>query len=452
MPPRPRMRKVSTVSDAASSGTPPSTSVPQGSSTRAMPPPPIPPQPQKPLSAEASALSTCLQNMVVKTGQIYSFHADSRRLGIGKHAPHPPPSLTASLGREVEKYDQLCDALETHLSRAIAVLQRDLEREQERIREEERLKAEAEAAAAAAEALKKAAESAKSADQVSTSPSRPLLASPASSTADIHMSPPNSERKPTPRRQSTINISSLHRPTLPGKLDLSSTALAFNPDDPLHSALASPVTLAPKTSVPRSSMPPPDFSSQTIDLTVPDDSDMATIPSDNALGSSADKPIELDLDDLFSGADNQESSTGLSQAQPPNSNSVNVKTENEDLSMDMFDNVIQAAGHSSHPKDNNNAGSVHQMQQEMNQILSQASTSQQPQELTLPLDVHMYTSDVPSFAESLVTGSSGNTGGDMSIDMNMNMNFDEYMNMGGMEELFDINAVDAATGNTGPPQ
>lgn len=39
--------------------------------------------------------------------------------GIHKHAPNPPRSLMASLGREVEKYDQLCDALELHLVRRL---------------------------------------------------------------------------------------------------------------------------------------------------------------------------------------------------------------------------------------------------------------------------------------------------------------------------------------------
>jgi hypothetical protein len=35
--------------------------------------------------------------------------------GIHKYAPYPPRTLTASLGRELEKYDQVCDAIELQL-------------------------------------------------------------------------------------------------------------------------------------------------------------------------------------------------------------------------------------------------------------------------------------------------------------------------------------------------
>lgn len=67
---------------------------------------------------------------------------DSR--GIHKYALHPARILTASLGRELEKYDQICDIIESHLvsihpdsiveflscqSRAVSVLKRDLTRE-----------------------------------------------------------------------------------------------------------------------------------------------------------------------------------------------------------------------------------------------------------------------------------------------------------------------------------
>lgn len=41
--------------------------------------------------------------------------------GIQKYASEPPKALTAALGREVEKYDQLCDAVEAQLvSRGLA--------------------------------------------------------------------------------------------------------------------------------------------------------------------------------------------------------------------------------------------------------------------------------------------------------------------------------------------
>ena len=75
-----------------------------------------------------------LQDTVIKTGQVYSFYADTGRLcvnsltshvvefftpflrGIEKHAPRPPQSLTVALGRDIERYDQLCDAIEAHLA------------------------------------------------------------------------------------------------------------------------------------------------------------------------------------------------------------------------------------------------------------------------------------------------------------------------------------------------
>jgi hypothetical protein len=76
-----------------------------------------------------------LQDTVIKTGQVYSFYADTGRLcvdsltlhfvafftpfffrGIEKHAPKPPQSLTVALGRDIERYDQLCDAIEAHLA------------------------------------------------------------------------------------------------------------------------------------------------------------------------------------------------------------------------------------------------------------------------------------------------------------------------------------------------
>jgi hypothetical protein len=35
--------------------------------------------------------------------------------GINRYVPYPPRSLTDSLGREVEKFDQLYDAMESRL-------------------------------------------------------------------------------------------------------------------------------------------------------------------------------------------------------------------------------------------------------------------------------------------------------------------------------------------------
>jgi hypothetical protein len=47
--------------------------------------------------------------------------AHNNASGIQKHAPTPPLSLTNALGREVEKYDQLCDAIESRLVSAFSI-------------------------------------------------------------------------------------------------------------------------------------------------------------------------------------------------------------------------------------------------------------------------------------------------------------------------------------------
>lgn len=142
--------------------------------------------------------------------------------------------------------------------------------------------------------------------QPSDSPSQQPSLSPTTSMAELQKLPLDRKSLTSARRASTISLSSLHRTPFPHKLDLSS--IAFNPDDaiPLHSGQASPVTLAPKSSILRASMPPPDLLSVSgravdIDLTL-DDDDVAMAmgnAGDPALGTSADKPIELDLDDLF---------------------------------------------------------------------------------------------------------------------------------------------------------
>ena len=135
---------------------------------------------------------------------------------------------------------------------------------------------------------------------------------------------PTPTSSPTPsstvgpgRRPSAISISSLQRPTLPLKLDLSSASLRISTDDiSLYtSGLASPVTLAPRSAraVGPNDFPPgfmeafassasPLDRSVDIDLTVsetsgPNNRDMK-MPTDANIGSSADKPIELDLDSM----------------------------------------------------------------------------------------------------------------------------------------------------------
>ncbi|KAI0825238.1 hypothetical protein BC628DRAFT_1320608 [Trametes gibbosa] len=336
MAPKPRPVRKQSASSKDPSGAAPA---PRDVSTPSisMPPPPVPVPPLGILEGEITALSTCFQQAVVKTGQVYGFYTDVRRLGIQKYAPHPPRSLTASLGREVEKYDQLCDAVESHLLRAIAVLQRDL------AREEQRIKAEEEAAAAAP----KLPPPTTSATSTATPPASP-------SHSQTETLPDGTQRPkptgPTPaRRQSTISLSSLQRPAFPHKLDLSASALRIHPEEMIPSGLSSPVTLAPRSA--RASLPPDlvmaalgDVAARSvdIDLTVDPDVSMGAPGGENlevALGSSADKPIELDFDvdmEFFGGASGASDNANQHIFGPAghSQNPDGVKTKVED-SMDM---------------------------------------------------------------------------------------------------------------------
>jgi hypothetical protein len=111
------------------------------------------------------------------------------------------------------------------------------------------------------------------------------------------------------RRQSTISLSSLSRPQFPHKLDLSSDALRINPAElaqGLGGGLPSPVTLAPKSGrTTATSEFPPDFMVALaarpvdIDLTMlPEEGPTAHVSLDPSLGTSADRPIELDLEGM----------------------------------------------------------------------------------------------------------------------------------------------------------
>ncbi|TCD66779.1 hypothetical protein EIP91_000970 [Steccherinum ochraceum] len=283
-----------------------------------MPPPPDPPQPQGILVPEAMALSACLRNAVVNTGQIYAHYADTRKLAIHKHAPYPPRSLTASLGREVEKYDQLCDAIESHLLHAINVLQRDLSRAQDKLK--------------AATAVPMAV------TPVTAQPPLPPSDSPTQATSMDDALQTDTKVPSSLRRASTISLSSLQRPPFPHKLDLSAAALRINPED-LQSGLTSPVALAPKSSISRH---PPDLlggQHVDIDLTLDDEdiimgtSQMGADAVPHGLGNSADKPIELDLDlemDLFGGGPQQHAQgTSAPQVSPV------IVPKQEDSAMDL---------------------------------------------------------------------------------------------------------------------
>ncbi|KAI0044372.1 hypothetical protein FA95DRAFT_262211 [Auriscalpium vulgare] len=339
----------------------------------AMLPPPDPQPPKAILEAEFDALSSSLRTAAVKTGQIYGFYADSTRLGIQNYAPHPPQSLTAALGREVERYDQLCDTMESQLLRAIAVLQRDLDRSKAQIQ-----------AAAEAEAFRNQPkpeptsptlppldlpELGKEA-QGSSSPTASMQAQsstqlePPISPMDLTIStpqasPPLAGTTTSARRHSTISLSSLNRPQFPHKLDLSAAALRINPGEISQGlGLASPVTLAPKSGrLTAADEFPPDFMAAIasaeaanrpvdIDLTSLPDSGPSVpghMPGNVALGSSADRPIELDLDsmdmdiDLFGDDVEGEAETAaLLASTVPSETAEGKKKADVDLDTAMF--------------------------------------------------------------------------------------------------------------------
>lgn len=117
------------------------------------------------------------------------------------------------------------------------------------------------------------------------------------------------------RRASAISISSLHRPPFPLKLDLSSTSLRITEEEAamFTKGRASPVTLAPKSARLGPNEFPPEFMAAFANSSVPSDPlpDSSavdpTLPNplhvpqeengmNNEMGSSSDKPIELDLD------------------------------------------------------------------------------------------------------------------------------------------------------------
>ncbi|VDB92339.1 unnamed protein product [Peniophora sp. CBMAI 1063] len=274
-----------------------------GNAGKSMPPPPAPSAPKAILEAEVDAMSRAFRTAAVKTGQIYGFYADTAKLGIQNYAPRPPASLTTGLARHVEQYDQLCDRVEAHLLRAIAVLQRDLQRERAAQQAEE----EARMAVASPEPEPAAIEPPPSASLTAPEMSPPLSAS--------GMSQSGSGRRP-----STISLSSLNRPQFAHKLDLSDSTLQFSPDS-LSAATGldaatlaslgrppSPITLAPKSA--RALELGADFMGllesagassnvdRPVDIDLTLDEDVVSGPG----AGSADQPIELDLDmdmDLF---------------------------------------------------------------------------------------------------------------------------------------------------------
>lgn len=234
----------------------------------------------------------------------------SNRKGNGQLTPR---SLTVELGREVENYGQICDVIEHHLLRVIAILQQEIKSEAEKI----------------AEDAKAIASVARRTRSHSMSPSIKRASLPLTASAsDVEMvdlssvSVPSQQASPEPasalntgsvnllRRQSTISLSSLHRPQFPHKLDLSAAALRLSPEDiSLFSAVstgrASPVTLAPRSA---RLMPDGSFPEQllvplnstinshgvALDLSLPDGVAQGSVALE--IGGSAERPIELELD------------------------------------------------------------------------------------------------------------------------------------------------------------
>ncbi|KAL5535157.1 hypothetical protein ACEPAF_3251 [Sanghuangporus sanghuang] len=293
-----------------------------------MPPPPPPCKPPAILEPEMNALEDSLKNVTVTAAQIFRFYADTKKLGVQNRAPRPPRSMTSDLEHELGRYDQICDAIDTHLARSIAILQRDLAREENRIREEEAERARAKAAEASARDRDIEMDTGTgSSNEVSGKQQQVPPSGALAGTGKVPL-----------RRPSKISLSTLHRSPFPLKLDLSSTSLRLGSEevglnmsaldnlDALTtlgsmsvdgiSGLASPVTLAPKSARPMGpgELPPevlaalasasgvgnqnmqlPDPSHHVdIDLTLDDDLRVSVDLLNS--GDSADKPIELDIE------------------------------------------------------------------------------------------------------------------------------------------------------------
>lgn len=220
-----------------------------------------------------------------------------------------------------------------HQLRAISVLQRDLLREERRIKDTQKEPIVVSSSPASIESILPPAPNPDILDPAHLEGgSSPTLARKDSS-------PAVSASGPLGRRPSAISISSLQRPPFPLKLDLSSTALRISAEEAslFSTALASPVTLAPKSARPFGPNElPADFmtaftsasssvdgghQSIDIDLTVPDtDNDNGDIQM-TGVGSSADKPIELDLEAMDMDMDMDMTDLFGDSADPdPNSN------------------------------------------------------------------------------------------------------------------------------------
>ncbi|EJD55220.1 hypothetical protein AURDEDRAFT_179010 [Auricularia subglabra TFB-10046 SS5] len=274
------VRKPSSLGKPGKADMPPPANVPVRAHT-----PPAPPQPGPMLIDEITTMQSALQVCVVKSAEIFRFQADAARAGIAKHAMNGSRGAAAALHRSVERYQQAYDSLEAEILRAVTVLENDLEREKARIEAKRQEQALATQLVASPEAM--------DIDTQHTQPMSPTVIAQASVSGLAA------------RRPSAVSLSSLAHRAPPLRLDLSSVL-------PM-----SPVTLAPRTGAPHTSVdfqadfmlaPPPPLPqpqvyqpSHVIDLTL--DSDPA---------GTSQHPIDLDAEsDLFGGGDMESPSNAL---------------------------------------------------------------------------------------------------------------------------------------------
>ena len=173
-------------------------------------------------------------------------------------------------------------------------MKRDLTREERRARE-------AEQAAIAAQVAKFPVPSIEAGDGATLPSSIPGQASLHGPTQHIPL-----------RRPSAISLSSLNRSALPPKLDLSSSSMRISAEEVAlfpKGLVPSPVSLAPKSARPSAtadidlmaafaSAAAANSGSQRVDIDLTDSPPPMMARADASIGSSADKPIELDLDSM----------------------------------------------------------------------------------------------------------------------------------------------------------
>ncbi|KZS90313.1 hypothetical protein SISNIDRAFT_457843 [Sistotremastrum niveocremeum HHB9708] len=260
MPPKPRPRKASVQVNAP----PKNQNVAvkeETKATTAMPPPRDP----RILVPEARALEQMLKVITFRTTQLLQHKVKQRALGgpgaaASQLLSSPPEHSVQALGRAIQQYDQVCDAIEMKINHLIAITKRDIRREQDRLARIEAEKAPPPEAADADVTMSDAF----------AGPERPPIPQ---LPPGVHIGkgltgPMNAAQA---RRPSTISLSSLRGPTRL-KLDLSDTALRLDPAQ-LAQPLASPVTLAPKTGRPLASIEPDSMEAELLQAMAVDTSD-----------------------------------------------------------------------------------------------------------------------------------------------------------------------------------